>query len=74
MEMNADTSSVRVSPEERERIVRGFEAWLDRYLDRALTDEEPPAGLTPELLSALENGDPLPALEGAEPGNGGCDL
>ena len=74
MEMNADTSSARVSPEERERIVRGFEAWLDRYLDRALAEEEPPPGLTPELLSALENGDPLPALESAEPGNGGCDL
>jgi molecular chaperone GrpE len=74
MEMNADTSSARVSPEERERIVRGFEAWLDRYLDRALAEEEPPPGLTPELLSALENGDPLPALQGAEPGNAGCDL
>lgn len=74
MEMNADTSSVRLSPEERERIVRGFEAWLDRYLDRALADEEPPQGLTSELLSALENGDPLPPLEGAQPGNGGCDL
>jgi molecular chaperone GrpE len=70
MEMNADTSWVSISPEERERIIRGFEAWLDR----ALTEEEPPPGLTPELLSALENGDPLPALEGAEPGNGGCDL
>jgi hypothetical protein len=74
MEMNADTSSVRLSPEERERIVSGFQAWLDRYLDRALADEEPPQGLTSELLSALENGDPLPPLEGAQPGNGGCDL
>jgi molecular chaperone GrpE len=74
MEMNADTSSVRLSQEERERIVRGFEAWLDRYLDRAPADEEPPPGLTSELLSALENGDPLPPLEGAQPGNGGCDL
>ena len=72
--MNADTSSVRLSPEERERIVRGFQAWLDRYLDRALAEEEPPQGLTSELLSALENGDPLPPLEGAQPGNGGCDL
>jgi molecular chaperone GrpE len=26
------------------------------------------------LLSALENGDPLPALECTEPGYGGCDL
>lgn len=73
MEMNADTSSVRLSPEERERIVRGFEAWLDRYLDRVLADEEPPQGLTSELLAALENGDPLPPLEGAAPG-AGCDL
>ena len=64
MEMNADTSSVKLSPEERERIVRLFEAWLDRHLERALTDEEPPQGLTSELLIALENGDPLPSLEG----------
>ncbi len=73
MEMNTDTSSARLSPEERERIVRGFEAWLDRYLDGPPAEEEPPPGLTPELLSALENGDPLPPLEGAQPGNG-CDL
>ena len=73
MEMNADTSSVKLSPEERERIVRLFEAWLDRHLERALTDEEPPQGLTSELLTALENGDPLPSLEGTTPGDG-CDF
>src|ERR1035437_9186902 len=73
MEMNADTSSVRLSPEERERIVRLFEAWLDRHLERALTDVEPPQGLTSELLTALENGDPLPSLEGTTPGDG-CDF
>jgi molecular chaperone GrpE (heat shock protein) len=71
MEMNP--SSARLSPEERSRIVRGFEAWLDRYLDGPPAEEEPPPGLTPELLSALENGDPLPPLEGTQPGNG-CDL
>jgi molecular chaperone GrpE len=71
--MDADTSSARLLPEERERIVRGFEAWLDRYLDGPAAEEEPPLGLTPELLSALEDGDPLPPLEGAQLRNG-CDL
>jgi molecular chaperone GrpE len=73
MEMEEDKSSAGSSPEVRERIVRGFEAWLDRNLDHALDGEQPPQGLTAELLAALENGDPLPALDGEQPGSG-CDL
>jgi len=68
--MEEDNSSAGLSPESRERIVRGFEAWLDR----AMADEQPPQGLTAGLLAALENGDPLPPLEGEQPGSGGCDL
>ena len=70
MEMEEDRSSAGFSPEARERIVRGFEAWLDR----AVADEQPPQGLTAELLVALENGDPLPPLESDQPGGSGCDL
>ena len=70
MEMEEDNSSAGFSPEERERIVRGFEAWLDR----AIADEPPPQGLTAGLLAALENGDPLPPLESEQPGSSGCDL
>ncbi len=70
MEMEDDNSSARFSPEERERIVRGFEAWIDRAMD----DEQPPQGLTAELLAALENGDPLPPLESGQSGSSGCDL
>jgi molecular chaperone GrpE len=73
MEMEEDNSSTGISPEARERIVRGFEAWLDRNLDHVLADEQPPQGLTAELLAALENGDPLPPLESEQPGSG-CDL
>jgi hypothetical protein len=72
--MEMDNASGGISPEQRERIVRGFEAWLDQYLDRALADEPPPHGLTVELLTALENGAPLPTIESALAGNGGCDL
>lgn len=68
--MERDHSTEGISPEERERILRGFEAWLDR----ALTDESAPQGLTAELLAALQNGDPFPPLEAAQPGAGGCDL
>ena len=60
MEMNPVASSGRVSQEIREKILRGLEAWLDE----ALTGEEPPQGLTAELLQALENGGPLPLIEG----------
>jgi molecular chaperone GrpE len=60
MEMNPVASSGRVSPEIREKILRGLEAWLDE----ALTGEESPPGLTAELLRALENGGPLPPIEG----------
>jgi hypothetical protein len=62
--------SDKISPEERERLLRGFEQWLDR----ALADEPPPAGLTAELLAALKNGDPLPPLESGQTDSQGCDL
>jgi hypothetical protein len=65
--MEMETSG-GISPEERERLLRGFEQWLDR----ALADEPPPAGLTAELLTALKNGDPLPPLESGQ--GSGCDL
>jgi hypothetical protein len=68
--MERDRSTEGISTEVRERILRGFEAWLDR----ALTDESAPQGLTAELLTALKNGDPFPPLETAQPGGGGCDL
>ena len=70
MEMEDDESSAGLSAEERERLVQGFEAWLDR----ALADEAPPQGLTAELLTALSRGDALLPLEGGQPGSGGCDL
>ena len=70
MEMEDDNISAGLSTHERERIVRGFEAWLDR----AVADEPPPEGLTAELLSALAHGDPLPPLESGQPGSGGSDL
>ena len=54
---------------ERESLLRGLAMWLDD----ALASEEPPQGLTAELLSALANGEPLPALDSARPG-GGYDL
>ena len=60
MEMDVDTSPLKASPEERECMVRNFAAWLDR----ALEEEQLPEGLTPELLSALRDGEPLPPLEG----------
>jgi hypothetical protein len=64
METDSPASSGRLPAEERERIVRGFEAWLDS----ALGSEAPPQGLTAELLSALRSGDPLPPVDGR------CDL
>lgn len=70
MAMEDDNPSAEFSSEERERIVRNFEAWLDR----AMADEQPPQGLTAGLLAALENGDPLPPLESEQPGSNGCDL
>jgi molecular chaperone GrpE len=60
MEMNPVASSGRVSQEIREKILRGLEAWLDE----ALTGEESPQGPTAELLRALQNGGPLPPIEG----------
>jgi molecular chaperone GrpE len=70
MEMDVDSSSPKVSPEEREQMVRNFAAWLDR----ALEEEQPPEGLTPELLSALRNGEPLPSLEEVHASDHGSDL
>jgi molecular chaperone GrpE (heat shock protein) len=64
MEMDAHSPSEKLSPEERERLMRGFETWLDN----ALADETPPSGLTAGLLSALQSGDSLPPVED------GCDL
>ncbi len=67
--MEMDGIGSRFLPEEREKIVQGFEAWLDA----AVVDEQAPQGLTAELLSALEKGEPLPPVH--TPGNsGGCDL
>ena len=74
MEMEEVHSSTGFSCEERERVVRGFEAWLDQYLARAMADEPAPQGLTAGLLAALENGDPLPPLESNQFGSSGCDL
>ena len=51
-------------------MVRNFAAWLDR----ALEEEQPPEGLTPELLSALRNGEPLPPLDDAHAACQGSDL
>lgn len=62
--MDVHALSGRPSPEQRERLVRNFEAWLEK----ALADEAPPSGLTAELLSALETGDPLPPVDRS------CDL
>lgn len=56
-QMQIDTGGM--SEEGRERALRSLAGWLDR----ALEDEQAPEGLTPELASALENGDPLPPLE-----------
>jgi len=64
MEMNPVASSGRLPHETRERILRGFEAWLDR----ALVGEEPLQGVAADLLAVLERGDPLPPIEGH------CDL
>jgi molecular chaperone GrpE (heat shock protein) len=64
MEMNTYSASEKPSPDERERLVRSFETWLEN----ALADEAPPSGLTAELLGALQTGDPLPSVDGD------CDL
>jgi len=65
MEMEDDNLPAGISPEERARIVRGFEV----RLDRAMADEQPPQGLTAELLTALAKGDPLPPLESGKEGS-----
>jgi len=51
-------------------MVCNFAAWLDR----ALGDEELPEGLPPELLSALQSGEPFPPLEGTHAAGQGSDL
>lgn len=68
--MDADITSTKISPDQRERIVRNFAA----RLDRALEDEELPEGLPPELLSALEKGEPLPPLGGTDAAGQSSDL
>lgn len=64
METDFHASSGKLSPEDREKILHTFGSWLDI----SLAEEAPPQGLTPELFSALQNGDPLPPIEG------NCDL
>jgi molecular chaperone GrpE (heat shock protein) len=68
--MDVHTSSTKISPEERERMVRNFAAWLDC----ALEDEELPEGLPPELLSALQNGEPFPPPGGRQAAGLGGDI
>jgi hypothetical protein len=70
--MEMDNSSDGISAEQRERIVRGFEAWLDLHLAGALADEPMPFGLTAELLAAMQNGEQIPPIESAQAG--GSDL
>ncbi len=60
MTIDAQFSSGKLSPEERERLIQSFETWLDK----ALTAETPPSGLTADLLSTLQSSDPLPPIEG----------
>jgi molecular chaperone GrpE len=58
--MDPVTSTAAEHQATRERLLRQFEAWLDRVL----ADEEPPGGIAAELLSALETGEaPEPADE-----------
>jgi hypothetical protein len=70
--MATDNFSAGIPAERRERILRGFEAWLDRYLASSLADEPAPLGLTAELVAAIENGEPMPPIESAQAS--GCDL
>jgi molecular chaperone GrpE len=64
MGMNAVDSPRDSVQEIREAILRGFESWLDS----ALAGEQPLPSLAADLLTAIENGEPLPPIEG------GCDL
>ena len=68
--MDAETSSTKMSPEARERLVRNFAAWLDRVVE----EEKLPEGLPAELLTALQNDEPLPPLEGTLSAGQGGDL
>jgi molecular chaperone GrpE len=68
--MDAETSLTRISPEVRERMVRNFAAWLDRVVE----DEKLPEGLPAELLTALQNEEALPPLEGTPSAGQGSDL
>jgi len=74
MERDPDILCQKISSEEREWMIRSFAACLDR----ALEDEQPPEGLTAELISALRNDEPLPSIDGVHASKGGagqgCDL
>ncbi|MBO0911920.1 MAG: nucleotide exchange factor GrpE [Acidobacteria bacterium] len=58
--VEAHSPAEQFSPPERERLLQAFATWLDRVLEA----ESPPSGLTADLVSALNNGDPLPRLDG----------
>jgi molecular chaperone GrpE len=60
--MDSVTSTAAGQQATKERILRQFEAWLDRIL----ADEEPPQGIAAELLSALETGE-APEMAGEPP-------
>jgi molecular chaperone GrpE len=64
MGMKAVDSPSGSVQEIREAVLRRFESWLDS----ALADEPPLPGLAADLLTAIENGKPLPPIEGR------CDL
>lgn len=68
--MDVDASATKLSSDERERLVSNFAAWLDR----ALEDEQAPEGLTPELLTALRDGELLPPLDATHAVGQGRDL
>src|ERR1700694_122058 len=64
MDMNSVDSSVSSVQEIREAILHRFETWLDS----ALTEDPPLSDLAADLLTSIENGTPLPPVEGR------CDL
>jgi molecular chaperone GrpE len=62
--MNSEDSPVSSVQEIREAVLREFQT----SLDSALGEEQPFPGLAADLLTATENGEPLPPVEGR------CDL
>jgi molecular chaperone GrpE len=64
MDMNSVDSSVSSVQEIREAILHRFETWLDS----ALAEEPPLSDLAADLLTLIENGTPLPPVDGR------CDL